>query len=81
MQKWEIKSKNLTLVDHLQEQGSSSLSKLKSTQKLQEQPFGTSATKVRCDTRCPSAKLRTNTPYTHTKVKIEGDIEIERYKS
>ena len=72
MQKWGIKGIDLTLVDLLQEDHSSTFLGSKPAQKLQEQPFGTSATKVWCNTMCLSAKLRTKNPlYTH---KSKGEV-------
>mgnify|MGYP003703498811 CR=1 FL=1 len=61
MLKWDKKGKILTLEDLLRKDHSNSYRSSKTTQKLQGQPPNASAIKVRCNGRCPSAKLRTNT--------------------
>ena len=61
MQKWGRKGKNLTLEDLLRKDHSSSFLSSKIAQELQGQPPNASAIKVRCNGRCPSSKLRTNT--------------------
>ena len=60
-QRWGKKGKNLTLEDLLHKDHSSNFLSSKPVEKLQGHPPNASAIKVRCNGRCPSSKLRTNT--------------------
>ena len=61
MQEWGIKGEVLTLDDPLHKQCSSSFPKLKTSQKIQEQPLSTSVAKGRCNGGCLCTKVRLNT--------------------
>ena len=74
IQRWGKKGKNITLEDLLHKDHSSSFLSSKTAQKLQGQPPNASAIKVRCNGRCFSAKLRTNTHLGH-KTHTRGERE------
>ena len=77
MLEWGIKGEVLTLDAPLLKQWSSSFSKLKTSQKLQEQPLSTSVVKRRCDFGCLCTKVRQNTHRTQKRGRYRYRIDTQ----